>query len=344
MFKINTQKAFFLVLPFILNLVVNNYLFASYILGVDEIKQEKKIIKDRLNINDFPKYPMQFSNNIYDYLTVKVLSPASSGSGVIIAQNNNIYFVLTANHVIGKLFEGDEISITTLDGEVHIAKLLQSDPNFDGALLKFSSEKTYYSAFIHPEVEPYKGMYVLTQGYALANKDAVEGSLRRSTGSVITVIENNKEGYDLFYEGTTNVGMSGGGIYTHPMQTSKYKGKGWTYSWIKNKRKDLNENMLRAYEECKESNKESCLASFVEHPCYGFSTPILVGIHGRSESYEYGGKSGASMGISIHKIIKKFGDTLISNGVFSLPKEEDTLIWKDGCPIYPIIIKNALGE
>ena len=232
MIKINTQKFFFLILTSIFYLSFNNYIFASYILGGEKTKKSQ-IIKGRLNINDFPKYPMAFSNNIYDYLTVKVLGPASSGSGVIIAQNNNFYFVLTANHVIGKLHEEDEIAIKTLDGEVHIAKLLQADQNIDGALLKFSSEKTYYSAFIHPDVEPYKGMYVLTQGYALANKDALEGSLRRTTGSLITVIENNIQGYDLFYEGTTNVGMSGGGIFTHPMQTSKYKGKGWSYSWIK---------------------------------------------------------------------------------------------------------------
>ena len=101
--------------------------------------------------------------------------------------------------------------------------------------------------------------------------------------------------------------MSGGGVFSDLAQT-KIKGDGWIYS--------------------------------DEHPCYGFSTPILVGIHGRAETYRAGGKSGASMGMSIYALLERFGNTLLNEGVASLPNESETLIWKDGCPIYQELKKS----
>ena len=40
------------------------------------------------------------------------------------------------------------------------------------------------------------------------------------------------------------------------------------------------------------------------------------------------------MGISIHTLLEKFGQTLYEEGVTSLPDEKQTLIYKDGCPLY----------
>ena len=273
--------------------------FAGYEFG-GEATEEIKKVREKLTIDDFA-YPMGFNNEIYDFVTVAIYGTAAPGSGVIIAQKGNDYYVLTANHVVGKVLKGDEIEVQTLDGEYHTAKLLQFDEKIDGALIKFTSNKTYYKAFIHPDAKPKTGMYMLTEGYALASKEAKKGSLRRSTGPIVTVIEDNTDGYDLFYDAATNVGMSGGGVFSDLQQTN-IQGEGWVYS-------------------------ES-------HPCFGFGTPILIGIHGRAESYRAGGKSGASMGLSIHTLLAKFGPTLAKEGVTSLPDERETLIWKDGCPIY----------
>ena len=312
-------------------------LLAGYQLGGEE-KVEEKELRTKLTLDDFG-YPMLFNNDIYDFFTVAVYGTAAPGSGVIIAQKGNNYYVLTANHVVGAILKGDEIEVQTLDGEYHTAELLQFDEKIDGALIKFSSKKRYYQAFIHPKAIPSMGMPILTEGYALASKEAKERSLRRSIGSVVTVIEDNTDGYNIFYDAATNVGMSGGGVFTHWS-----KGDGWSYGWIKKSRNDLSET----YEECKKSEKkESCLSRFNSalidsHPCLGFSTPILIGIHGRAESYSAGGKSGASMGISIHTLLAKFGKTLAKEGVTSLPDERETLIWKDGCPLYPIVKKNDL--
>ena len=63
----------------------------------------------------------------------------------------------------------------------------------DGALLKFTSKNQYYQAFIDPNIYPETGMYIETQGYALASKEAKKGSLRRSDGDIITVIDDNTD-------------------------------------------------------------------------------------------------------------------------------------------------------
>ena len=306
--------------------------FAGYEFGGEATEQVKKV-REKLTIDDF-SYPMGFNNDIYDFVTVAIYGTAAPGSGVIIAQKGNDYYVLTANHVVGKVLKGDEIEVQTLDGEYHTAKILQFDEKIDGALIKFTSNKTYYKAFIHPDAKPKTGMYILTEGYALASKEAKKGSLRRSTGPIITVIEGNKDGYDLFYDAATNVGMSGGGVFSDFGQT-KIKGEGWSQDWLpmivgpndetKERMKELGKEITESMK--KQENKQS-------HPCYGFATPILIGIHGRAESYRAGGKSGASMGLSIHTLLAKFGPTFVKEGVTSLPDERETLIWKDGCPIY----------
>ena len=277
---------------------INEPLLSGNQLLRDSNTKEKKI-REKLTIEDL-NYPMLFNNNIYDFVTVAIYGTGAPGSGVIIAQKDNNYYVLTANHVIGELLKGDVIEVQTLDGEYHDAELLKSDNEIDGALIKFTSKNTYYSAFIHPEVMPKRGMFILTTGYALASKEATQGSLRRSTGPIITIINKNKDGYDLLYDAATNIGMSGGGIFSDFGQT-KIKGKGW-----------------------EKANKD----------CFGFSTPILIGIHGKAESYRAGGKSGASMGISVHTMLSKFGQILVNEGLTSLPSEKETLIYKDGCPIY----------
>ncbi len=291
-FSIFTIIASFLLVPNV---------FAGYQLG-GEMKEKIKEKRVDLTIKDF-KYPMLFNNKIIDFLTVSVYGTAAPGSGVIIAKNDNNYYILTANHVVGKVLKGDEIEVQTLDGEYHPAELLISSEKIDGALLKFTSKNKYYQAFIDPNIYPETGMYIETQGYALASKEAKKGSLRRSNGSIITVIDDNTDGYDIFYGAATNVGMSGGGVFTDYGQTTV----------------DLNSDGWK-----------TCT----------FSTPILVGIHGRAESYRAGGKSGASMGVSVHTMLREFGGTLVKEGVTSLPDELDTLIYKDGCPLYQELMGN----
>ena len=59
------------------------------------------------------------------------------GSGVILEQRGNTYYVLTNNHVIG---EGNEISVTLYDKKMFSARLVGRDPRRDVALISFESD------------------------------------------------------------------------------------------------------------------------------------------------------------------------------------------------------------
>ena len=132
-FSLFTIIASFLVVPNV---------FAGYQIG-GEMKEKVKDRRIDITTKDF-KYPMTFNNNLIDYITVAVYGTAAPGSGVIIAKNKNNFYILTANHVVGKVLKGDEIEVQTLDGEYHSAELLTSSEKIDGALLKFTSKNKYY--------------------------------------------------------------------------------------------------------------------------------------------------------------------------------------------------------
>ncbi len=327
-------------LTFFLTVIASVLLIPNVMFGYElggEKKVEDKKIRVNLTVDDFEF--INWTNTMTDFITVAIYGTGAPGSGVIIAQKDNNYYVLTAKHVIGDILKGDVIEVQTLDGEYHDAKLLKSDEEIDGALIKFSSKNKYYKAFISPDVKPKNELYIVTQGYALASKEAKKGSLRNSAGRIITVIDDNKDGYDLLYDAATNVGMSGGGIYTE-LSYVPIEGSGNSMNWIPY-RKDLTESDRESAKRFgvtfdHEKDKNNVFASQYQekHPCRGFQVPVLIGIHGRAESYRAGGKSGASMGLNIHTLLSKFAPTLANEGITSLPKERETLLWKDGCPIH----------
>ena len=329
------KKLYFYATFLVSILLIPNLMFAYQLGGEKKIEEKKPRVN--LTADDFSF--LNGTNKITDFITVAIYGTGAPGSGVIIAQKDNDYYVLTANHVIGEILKGDVIEVQTLDGEYHDAKLLKSDEEIDGALIKFSSQNKYYKAFISPDVKPKTGLYLVTQGYALASKEAKSGSLRNSSGRVITVIDGNKDGYDLLYDAATNVGMSGGGIYTE-LSYVPIEGSGLKNDWIPY-RKDLTESdkqkaKMQGVTFNHEEDKNNVFASSYQekHPCQGFQVPVLIGIHGRAESYRAGGKSGASMGINIHTLLSKFAPTLAKEGITSLPTERETLLWEDGCPVY----------
>ena len=183
-------------------------------------------------------------------MTVRIVGAGAPGSGVIL-QAIMVIIMSLLHATLLEIYLQYVIEVFTLDGEFHDASILHQLDNIDAALLKFKSDNHYYTAYVSEKMNPRVGMYVLTQGYALASNEAKRGSLRRSTGTIISIIEGNEGGYDNLYDAVTNVGMSGGGVFTH--WNTSTDGEGWKSS--------------------------------INHPCYGFDTPILIGIHGRGESY-----------------------------------------------------------
>ena len=241
------------------------------------------------------RYPMNFNSDIGDFIVVKVFGSGSPGNGVLIAQKKEYYYVFTARHVVEDVLEGDDIEVQTLDGKYHIGKLLKKSINYDSALIKFKSKDYYYTAFIRPDVTPYKGLAVELVGYSLPSNAVEQINLRKTFGTITGVLDKNKDGYTVLYSNATNIGMSGGAVLTYPLDGAAFKFRN------------------------------------VSSLCNKFITPSLLAIHGRGEEYIAGGKSGVNLGISIHDLLVEFRSILLKEDIETLPEETNTRIWKDGC-------------
>ena len=245
------------------------------------------------------RYPMNFNSDIGDFIVVKIFGSGAPGNGVLIAQKNKNYYIITARHIVDDFLEGDDIEVQTLDGKYHIGKLLKKSVNYDSALIKFKSKEYYYTAFIRQDVTPYKGLAVELVGYSLQSNAVKKISLRKTFGTITGVLDENKDGYVVLYSNASNIGMSGGGVFTYPLDGAGFK-----------------------------------FQSGDPRACPYFLTPSLVAIHGRGEEYISGGKSGVNLGISIHDLLVEFQSILLKEDIETLPGETDTKIWKDGCSVF----------
>jgi tetratricopeptide (TPR) repeat protein len=176
--------------------------------------------------------------SIVQPLTVKIESANPSGSGVIIGRNQNIYYVLTARHVIEGIIPGEEAYIITNDNEYHNINTQQIEKlshNLDLALVKFSSQQNYPVAKISGfNYRLYEGrdyehqlqakssdrQYVFVTGFPQTTNKKVfnPGILFDNSASAISQPnianpQDNFGGYDLVYTNLTYTGMSGGGVF-----------------------------------------------------------------------------------------------------------------------------------
>jgi len=222
----------------------------------------------------------------------------------------------------------------------------------------------------------------------------VEGVTRReSSGEIISLIPGNKDGYELLHTATTNVGMSGGGIYGTPSNEQLYVSvsdvlsedaefdfiddinevllmyshtpEGVVHkdgfiepsgSWDSSRHLEVENMYLKQclvgtikpnsgnyltdifYEMSKDPPRKEFLKTDCQSRAYRIQSQLgycnipsyddnklaprrpfnhfLLAIHGRSEDYSYGGKSGAGLGIFLasdrvskwlNKNSKKFG-------------------------------------
>ena len=88
-------------------------------------------------------------------ITVQVFHPNNEpGSGVIVGKNGNVYYVLTAGHVVNgeiALEQASSFFLVTSDGEEHTlesTQVLLSPQNKDLALIQFTSDRPYPEAVI----------------------------------------------------------------------------------------------------------------------------------------------------------------------------------------------------
>ncbi|WP_427161710.1 S1 family peptidase [Aliinostoc sp. HNIBRCY26] len=143
-------------------------------------------------------------------ITVKVMSTEFLGSGIILSKQDTIYTVLTNAHVLRA--GTSPYRIQTVDGRIHIAKLL-SKVRFDKhdlAVLQFRSVDSNYhvAALGYP---PTAGEEVFATGFPFDQEELKVKSFKLTRGKVSLVLEKALEGgYQVGYTNELAKGMSGG--------------------------------------------------------------------------------------------------------------------------------------
>lgn len=150
-------------------------------------------------------------DRISQKITVSI-NGISSGSGVIIAREQNLYYVLTANHVVRS---PDEYIIVTHDGKKYpldydrVIRL----PGIDLAVLAFSSDRTYPLAQIADYEYDANSRHIFISGWPESQPRLFTAGLLISEAYKLAFVkEPFSRGYDLFYTNLTQVGMSGSPI------------------------------------------------------------------------------------------------------------------------------------
>ncbi|MDC7232493.1 MAG: Do family serine endopeptidase [Spirochaetales bacterium] len=101
------------------------------------------------------------------------------GSGFIVRQQGDEYYVVTNNHVAGK---ADEISVKMDNGDEYEAELVGADPRKDLALLKFSSKEKLPVATLGDSDSLYVGDWVLAIGSPFGFKSSVSAGIISALG------------------------------------------------------------------------------------------------------------------------------------------------------------------
>jgi serine protease Do len=171
-----------------------------------------------LSLKNNPKIS-QLARNI----TVRIISDAGYGSGVIIQHQGDTYRVLTNAHVIDNN-SPKNYQILTADGRLHQGKLLLSNlGKLDLALLQFTSEHFYQV----PEIRKAKKLSVGEVVYGVGfpnwhwiNSERIENThnwgikaFKLTTGILQMILPKSlKDGYQIGYTNDIATGMSGGSI------------------------------------------------------------------------------------------------------------------------------------
>ena len=147
-------------------------------------------------------------------ITVRI-EGATQGSGVLISKQGTRYTVLTSWHVLSSNKSGEEISIITADGALHMATPDSSQQigNIDIATIQFSSTSNYSVAQMGRPSASSMGDQLLVAGYPLPTTAVPVKMLRLISGSLVAKSDLKLPGgYQLLYSNPTLPGMSGGPV------------------------------------------------------------------------------------------------------------------------------------
>jgi serine protease Do len=149
-------------------------------------------------------------NNIAREVTVLIYGDNGHGSGVIIAQNGDTYYVLTNYHVV---VNQSDHKIITADQQAHPVNsdAIRALPNgVDLAIVEFTSDNEYPIAKLST-AQSQEGQEVFVSGWPTASL----GQLTRqfSGGGISAILPQPVRGYQIAYTNVTRPGMSGGPVF-----------------------------------------------------------------------------------------------------------------------------------
>ncbi len=186
---------------------------------------------------------------IAEVLTVKIDNNfgVPGGSGVIIAKENNIYTVLTANHVVKNVNIG--YVIKTPDGQQYELTNIKNltEGGLDLAYVTFKSNAEYPIATIGDSKYAAPGASIFVSGYPLTAEIDEERHWEFTTGTVTSIRETATEGYSMRYQALTRRGMSGGGVFDTSGRLIGIHGQGDVIGSVKNESSSIPEPLKTGF-------------------------------------------------------------------------------------------------
>ena len=359
----------------------NKFLFYNLYLVISILLPGSEVISFEIdNINS------KAEENLYATPIRKVFNSFSSGTGQLIGIKDGNCSILTANHVVEDHQSSEIEVLISPKKSIAVNSIIRPFNDKDLAILKIkcsSVDKKYLNLAILPFIndELWENLTpnndIDIEGIVAESEMIKKPQLRHVKGEFRNFLSEPKDGYNMFYEANTAVGMSGSPIYMHtdtavqlidpssknPSYSYKKDGFGVNrfykdYSIAKNNTKAENYALQRCLEdpffipindsrnyqvfmegeidnyksdseiinkysykrfiskglshEEATKKKEELIYKLKKNHCFKIASntvlncprqdqshnlkPFLVGIHGRSESYEYGGKSGYAFG------------------------------------------------
>jgi tetratricopeptide (TPR) repeat protein len=158
--------------------------------------------------------------------TVRIESPSSPGSGVIISKQGNTYTILTAAHVLRN--SSEKYRVILPDGNSPTISKIKTFPGqVDLAVGEFTSPKSYVvaklaqdSSQISEGATVYVSGFPTTTSIDLAVFNFTEGKVTANSSKPL------REGYSLVYSNNTLPGHSGGPVWNDRGELIAIHGKG----------------------------------------------------------------------------------------------------------------------